>query len=98
MAEKKNIFERMGLLTKEKFNVPWWQVFTLDNQVREGIESYTYGKKLEKSGKYNDYHPLTRVTYEKLQLTNKGKLAFTTGFATLLWGGFQIAKALNLIP
>lgn len=99
MAEKKNIFEKWGLITKEKFNVTYWQVFSLvDGSVKDGVNSYTYGKRKEKRGNYNDFSPLARVTYENFQLTNRGKLAFTAGFASILYAGVQIASTLKLIP
>jgi len=98
MAEKKNIFEKWGLISKERYRVPYWQVYSDDGTVKDGIANYTYGRRKEKRGNYNDFSPLARVTYENYQLTNRGKLVLTVGLASVLFAGVQIASSLKLIP
>lgn len=98
MAEKPrvNVLEKWGLATHIKYNVPQSQVYYPGYEGEELPGAHVINGEVGQGGS-ND-SPVPEVYYDKLQITNRGKLVFTTGFAGILYAGVQIVSALKLIP
>ncbi len=88
----------MGLITKEKYNVNPRRVYDEYGKLKYGIKSVEPAIYHNVVRTYSLGTPVKKVEYGNYQLTERGKLVFTTGFAIILYAGVKIASALKLIP
>jgi|SRR3989339_1224737 len=91
-----SVLEKRGLATHTRFNVPQSQVYYPGFEGEELPGLHVVDGDVGPNG--SNLSPVPEVYYDRLQLTNKGKIVFTVGFAGIILAGIQIASALKIIP